>query len=93
MRTVEQIRRAMHAQPFRPFGIKLIDGSTHTVTHPDFIAIPPGMRPREVTFYATAGPGSDDYETHWIDLSLILEVSVPSEATSSPAAKAGGDGE
>jgi hypothetical protein len=93
MRNVEPIRRAMHAQPFRPFGIKLVDGSTHTVTHPDFIAIPPGMRPREVTFYATAGPGSDDYETHWIDLGLILEVIVPGEPAASPTASASGNGE
>src|SRR4051812_28379398 len=80
-------------QPFRPFGIKVADGTVYTVKHPDFIAVPPGMRPREIAFFAEGVTRADDYESHWIDLGLVAEVIVPSEATSSPAVKAGGDGE
>lgn len=90
MAQADSIRRAMHAQPFRPFKLKLVDGTVHTVTHPDFIAISPGGRPREITFYADKADGSgdaDDYETHWIDLGLIVEVIVP---PAPPAAAAPG---
>jgi len=84
MTNVDQIRRAMHAQPFREFSLKLVDDSYCTVKHPDFIAVPPGNRPREIAFFAEAGGRADDYETHWIDLSLILAVIVPSEPGASP---------
>jgi hypothetical protein len=84
MAQVESIRRAMHAQPFRPFGIKLASGEVYTVKHPDYIAIPPGPRPREVTFYVE-GNRTEDYETHWIDLGLVMEIIVPSESQAAPA--------
>ena len=58
MAQVESIRRAMHARPFRPFDIKLDDGSVHTVKHPDSISVPPGHRPREITFNTLASEGS-----------------------------------
>src|SRR5690349_23361180 len=66
LRNVDQIRQAMHAQPFRPFGIMVADGTVYTVKHPDFIAVPPGMRPREIAFFAEGVTRADDYETHWI---------------------------
>ena len=77
MRGVDQIRQAMHRQPFRPFVLKLVDGSMCTVQHPDFIAIPPGNRAREVAFFAEADDRGDGYETHWIDLNLIVSVILP----------------
>jgi hypothetical protein len=86
MRGVEQIRQAMHRQPFRPFGLRLVDGSVCMVQHPDFIAVPPGNRPREVAFFVQGGNGSDGYETHWIDLGLIVSVIVPGEPAMPPAA-------
>jgi hypothetical protein len=85
MAQVESIRRAMHAQPFRPFDIKLVDGSVHTVKHPDYISVPPVHRPREITFYTLASEGAEEYQTHWIDLALILEVIVPGETPAAPA--------
>jgi hypothetical protein len=36
--TTPVLRGWMHAEPFRPFRIKMADGSTHDVRHPDFIA-------------------------------------------------------
>jgi hypothetical protein len=92
MRTVDQIRQARHAQPFRPFGIKVADGTIYTVKHPDFIAVPPGMRPREIAFFAEGVARTEDYETHGMDLGLEVELIVPSEAGAMPA-RAEGDGE
>jgi hypothetical protein len=77
MAQVESIRRAMHMQPFRPFQLKLVDGTLYTVQHHDWLSIPPVRRRREVTFYAVTDDKGEDYETHRIDLNLILEVIVP----------------
>jgi hypothetical protein len=85
MANVESLRRALRTQPFRAFAVKLVDGTVYTVTHPDWLSIPPVRRPREVTFYQVVNKDADDYETHWIDLALILEVIVPGEAPVAPA--------
>jgi hypothetical protein len=90
MFTSDKIVQAMRQQPFRPFMLRLVDGRTYTVKHPEYIAISPGRRPREITFY-TAGDGSDDYGTHWIDLGLVSEVIIPSgSVTAAPPVQ--GDG-
>jgi hypothetical protein len=79
---VEEIRQAKNAQPFRPFSLRLVDGTVYTVRHPDYISVPPVPRPREVIFYVH---GDDqDYRSHWIQVGLILEMIVPSETESSP---------
>jgi len=79
MATIEQVRRAMHRQPFVPFTLRLVDGTSYVVKHPDFIAIPPTPRGREATFYAEAnGSGGEEYTTHLIDLGLVQQVIVPS---------------
>ena len=36
--TAEQIRKAIVAQPFQPFTVKMADGQTFHVRHPDFVA-------------------------------------------------------
>jgi hypothetical protein len=36
--TTIALRAKIHAKPFKPFRIKMADGSTHDVRHPDFIA-------------------------------------------------------
>ena len=87
MATTEQIRRAMHRQPFVPFTLRLADGTSYVVKHPDFIAVPPTARGREATYYAEAnGSGAEEYTTHLIDLGLVLEVIVPGERPVQPAA-------
>ena len=79
MSTIDRIRDAMHTQPFRPFRVKLVDGSVHTIAHLDFIALPPGPRPRDIAFFVeSSGPGR--YETHWINSALILDVIVEDES-------------
>ena len=84
MANVDQIRRALHIQPFRTITIKLVDGTAYRVNHPDWLSIPPVRRPREITFYNVVNNESDDHETHWIDIGLYLEVIVPGEAGAGP---------
>jgi hypothetical protein len=93
MRSINEIRQSMHAQPFQPFSLKLVDGSVCTVEHPDFIAAPPGRRPRHVAFFPVDRNRPGGYETHWIDLELIVSVIVPKEDAQRPAAPSSGDNE
>jgi hypothetical protein len=42
--TIEQIRNAHHASPFRPFIIRVADGRSFFVRHPDFLSHSPSGR-------------------------------------------------
>jgi cysteine desulfurase len=49
----DAVREMLHAQPFSPFTIRLVDGRGFAVPHPDFVAVrqaghPVGHLPREV---------------------------------------------
>ena len=35
---IDKIREAMHRQPFLPFNVRMVDGRTYEVKHPDFIS-------------------------------------------------------
>ena len=35
---IEQFRAVLHDQPFRPFTIRMADGRSFEVVHPDFVA-------------------------------------------------------
>ena len=48
--TFDAIREAVHAEPFHPFGLRLADGKTVRVKHPDYIAF--GPKGRTVVVYA-----------------------------------------
>jgi len=74
--TAETIREAKSSQPFRPFMLRLIDGTEYEVAHPDFISVPPTGRVREVLFYLVRDHASE-HERRWIDLGLISEVIIP----------------
>jgi hypothetical protein len=90
MATAERIREAMKAQPFRPFDLVLSDGRSYTITHPDYISLPPAPFPRDLVFYTERG--HEDYQTHWINLALVVELIVPAEATAKPTPRAEGNG-
>jgi hypothetical protein len=47
--TIDAIREAVHAEPFRPFGLRLADGKLVKVAHQDFIAF--GPKGRTVVVY------------------------------------------
>jgi hypothetical protein len=36
--TIEQFRMMLRQQPFKPFTIRMADGRTFDVSHPDFVA-------------------------------------------------------
>jgi hypothetical protein len=42
--TAEQFKTTLHLQPFRPFTIRMADGRTFQVSHPDFVAQSPSGR-------------------------------------------------
>ena len=42
--TVEQFRTALRSAPFRPFAIRLADGGTVPVRHPEMVALHPTGR-------------------------------------------------
>jgi hypothetical protein len=66
--TVEQFRSALHQQAFRPFKIRMADGRTFEVRHPDFVAQSPSGR-TIVVF--------NQDETHSVlDLLLMIELQV-----------------
>ncbi len=69
--SVAQVREAMHRAPFLGFDLRLVDGRSYHVRHPDFVAVPPADRGRELTFY------DDEGRMHRIDLLLIVEVDEP----------------
>ena len=42
--TIEQFRATLHERPFKPFRIRMADGRTFEVRHPDFVAQSPSGR-------------------------------------------------
>lgn len=41
--TIDQIRRALTARPFKPFTMHMDDGRAFSVKHPELLALIPGM--------------------------------------------------
>jgi hypothetical protein len=93
MTHADQIRRVLTRQPFRPFDLKMVDGTVYTVLGPEWLSVPPAeIRPQEVAYYVKPEPGTggqfESYEVHWLDLHQIIEV-IESRVS---APKAGGNG-
>lgn len=64
--TVEQLRRMLRAEPFRPFEIFLADGRSLPVEHPEVVAITPPGR--------TIGVGLADDTIEVVDLLLVTSL-------------------
>jgi hypothetical protein len=93
MAQIEQIRNILTRKPFQPFRLKMVDGTTHVVKHPDWLMIPPVPRPRVVTYFLVpASSQGDEYEIHWLDLALISEVIEPAAQPVSPKSDQGNGG-
>ena len=89
--TIDRIREALTVAPFVAFDLRLVDGRHFTITHPDYLTIPPARRPRDILVFTTRPEGpNDEYRTHRIDAALIVEITTPAtaEATAPPV----GDG-
>jgi hypothetical protein len=66
--TIEQIREAMHRQPYVPFVVRTVEGQAYEVGHPDFIAT--STNGRVVTVF-------DDVGQHILDVRLVVEITFP----------------
>ena len=66
--TIEQLRATVKAQPFVPFTLRLVDGRSYEVEHPDFIASHPQGR---TIIVFKPGEGGD-FEI--IDLLLVVGI-------------------
>jgi hypothetical protein len=65
---IDEVRKLLHARPFRPFAIYLADGGHLPVKHEDFVALAPTGR--EMIVYQTDG----DY--HVVDVMLVTRLKV-----------------
>ena len=74
--TIQQLRAAQRATPFRPFAVHMADGRAFHVPHPDFLSMSPTGR--TVIIY------QEDEEFSILDLLLMTEIQIV-QATSSRA--------
>ncbi len=51
---LDQLRKTLKAQPFKPFTMALVDGRRYFVPHPEFLWVPPGARHTTI-FYNDEG--------------------------------------
>lgn len=66
--TIQAIREAAYAEPFRPFALRLAGGPTVKVAHPDYIAF--GPKGRTVFVYGA----NETFKV--IDVMLITELEI-----------------
>jgi len=66
---IEDIRKRLHAQPFRPFNVHFADKARLSVKHEDFVALAPTGR--EMIVYQSSG----DYQV--VDVMLVTGLEVP----------------
>ena len=59
----------MHRQPFRGFTVRLVDGRSYRVKHPDFISVPETPRGRDLVIHEKG--------THHVDILLVVEIEEP----------------
>lgn len=70
--TTEQIRQAHQAAPFRPFTIRMADGRTFYIRHPDYLFILPGGG-------RTIIVANDDGSASILDVLLVTELQITAE--------------
>jgi hypothetical protein len=70
----EQFKATLHLQPIRPFTIRMVDGRSFGVAHPDFVAQSPSGRT------VVAFQGDESYSV--LDLLLMSELEVSANGRS-----------
>ncbi len=75
--TIQQLRAAHRAAPFRPFTIHMADGRTFHIPHPDFLSMSPSGR--TVIVY------QEDEEFSILDLLLMTEIEMSPTSNSNRA--------
>ncbi len=79
---VDLVREALHRRPFQPFILRLVDGRSVYVAHPDFVAV----SPRRVHVI-----NPTDETVSWLEPLLILSIEfVGAAAPSAPPADGNG---
>jgi hypothetical protein len=68
--TKEAVNNTLNAQPFKPFSLRLTDGSRVRVPHPDFIVVSQGGR--------TAIVNTEGEQFSIVDLSLVTAIELGS---------------
>jgi hypothetical protein len=68
--TSEQLKATLRQQPFRPFTIRMVDGRSFTVSHPEWVMVSPTGRT------AILVEPDDSYSI--VDLMLMNELEIPS---------------
>jgi hypothetical protein len=82
---LDRVREARRQQPFRPFWLRLVNGSSYLVKHREFVALPQTQRKRDIVYYGEDG-------VHIVDLALIQELDLAEEpARTGPAVEGGAD--
>ncbi len=71
--TIEQLRTTLRAQPFLPFTIRMADGRSFSIPHPDFLSMSPTGR--------TAVIFHEDGSASIVDLLLMTELELAAPAT------------
>ena len=64
----EEIKKMVHAEPFRPFYLHIADGGKLLITHPDFVAI--SGTGRVMVGYPDSH--EDDYQV--VDTALVTRI-------------------
>ena len=80
--TATEFHKLQRANPFAPYRIRLADGKTIHVPHPDFVAISPTGR--MATAYSAEG------EMHIIDIFLVTDLAIEPLAAARRIRKAKG---
>jgi hypothetical protein len=91
MATLNQVREVLRRQPFRPFQLRLADGTGYTVKHHDFMAIPPGNLGMEAYLY-TKGDRPGEYTSRWIDLLNVVDIIAPAPGEPAPSTSSHAEG-
>ncbi|MEI6239758.1 MAG: hypothetical protein WCR51_05175 [Planctomycetia bacterium] len=68
--TSEQVKATIRQQPFRPFSIRMVDGRSFAVSHPDWVMVSPTGRT------AIIFEKDDSYSV--VDLMAMSELEIPS---------------
>ena len=75
--TNEQLRRAYHTKPFKPFKLHLADGRQINVPSPEFITVPP----QAARTFSVFLPEENAHDI--IDLLLVVSLTHPDAQTQS----------
>ena len=75
---VDEIREALHKQPFEPLSLRLADGTNRFIPHPDFIAV---ARRRVAVF----DPATEALSI--LEPLLIVSIEYPGKTPIPPAAQ------